>query len=261
MEKKEYMQKRNYILKMMQEGQYKEAIKEADTVDWKRIGNLDMLMRVSMLYDKCRRHKQSFAVLEHANKISHGDLRFLKRLCITAQLAGESEAAERYYGIYRRKEKSEMEIYATRYRMLRAGDAPLSEQIRMLENLKKIRYTDQWGIELAKRYEEAGRIEDCIRECDSVMLWFGEGPCAKQAVQLKEKYGILNDAQWQKYRGISSDQTKFYTANLASIGEQTLSDYQKKAEERRKTIRKAEILMKELGREQAAPRKKEKAGS
>ena len=67
--------------------------------------------------------------------------------------------------------------------------------IEILEELKKNEYTEEWGYQLARLYELQGRREDCIAECEDLMLWFGSGKIVEKAKELREN--CLNPL-WQK---------------------------------------------------------------
>ena len=73
--------------------------------------------------------------------------------------------------------------------------------IKDLEDIKKAFYMEDWGYELAKMYHKAGRIDDCLAECDDLILWFGGGEVVEKARLLKMHYDenieedILNTLQ------------------------------------------------------------------
>ena len=89
--------------------------------------------------------------------------------------------------------------FILQYRILKAKNASLDEQIEVLEELKKAEYTERWAFELAKLYQEAGRISECLEECDDVALWFSEGKFVYKAMELKMKYKPLTPLQREKY--------------------------------------------------------------
>ena len=41
--------------------------------------------------------------------------------------------------------------------------------------------------------------EECVRECDELILWFSEGEYVAKALKLKQKYEPLTEAQKEKY--------------------------------------------------------------
>ena len=89
--------------------------------------------------------------------------------------------------------------YILRYKILKAQNAPITQQIEVLEEFKKAEYIEKWAYELAKLYDEAGMITDCLEECDDLILWFSEGKYVYQAMELKMKYKPLTPLQQEKY--------------------------------------------------------------
>ena len=77
--------------------------------------------------------------------------------------------------------------------------APIEQQIDALESFKKAEYVEEWAYELAKLYERAGKITECLEECDDLILWFSEGKYVYQAMELKMRYKPLTPSQQEKY--------------------------------------------------------------
>ena len=63
MDKYEYKLRSEEILKLIEEEEYVEAAKIADMIDWRRVKNISMLLRVAALYRVNRRNEDSRAVL------------------------------------------------------------------------------------------------------------------------------------------------------------------------------------------------------
>lgn len=90
--------------------------------------------------------------------------------------------------------------YILKYKILKAQNAPLKEQIRVLEEFKKAEYIEKWAYELAELYDKAGMTTECLEECDDLILWFSDGVFVQKAMELKIKYKPLTPQQQQKYR-------------------------------------------------------------
>src|SRR5699024_6717159 len=73
------------------------------------------------------------------------------------------------------------------------------QQIEALEEFKKSEYIEEWAYELAKLYQEAGMITECLEECDDLILWFSEGKYVYKAMELKMQYKPLTPSQQEKY--------------------------------------------------------------
>lgn len=66
MDKYEYKLKTEQMLKLMENGAYNRAAEIADSIDWKRVRNVNMLLNVSNIYEKIRDYRKSFGVLRVA---------------------------------------------------------------------------------------------------------------------------------------------------------------------------------------------------
>lgn len=62
-------------------------------------------------------------------------------------------------------------IYS-KYKIARAKNASLNEQIRILEEYKEKEFTERWSYELAKLYYKAGDKQKCLDLCNE-MIPFG----------------------------------------------------------------------------------------
>ena len=88
--------------------------------------------------------------------------------------------------------------YILRYKILKAQNAPITQQIEVLEEFKKAEYIEKWAYELAKLYDEAGMITECLEECDDLILWFSEGKYVYQAMELKRTASPLTPVPQEK---------------------------------------------------------------
>ena len=70
MDKYEYKLKTEQMLKLMENGAYNRAAEIADSIDWKRVRNVNMLLNVSNIYEKIRDYRKSFGVLRAAYHLS-----------------------------------------------------------------------------------------------------------------------------------------------------------------------------------------------
>ena len=199
MDKYEYKLKTEQMLKLMEKGAYNRAAEIADSIDWKRVRNVNMLLNVSNIYEKVRDYRKSFGVLRIAYHRTEGSRKIIYRLCTLAIKVGNLEEAIDYYDEYVQAAPKDPNQYILKYRLLRARRAPIEQQIRALEQFKKAEYVEEWAYELARRYEEAGMIAECLEECDDLILWFSEGKYVYKAMELKMRYKPLTPLQQEKY--------------------------------------------------------------
>lgn len=235
MDKYEYKLKTEQMLKLMENGAYNRAAEIADSIDWKRVRNTNMLVNVSSLYEKIRDYRKSFGVLRAAYQRTEGSRKLLYRLCTLAIKTGNMDEAIDYYDEFMQAAPKDPNQYILRYRLLRAKRAPIEQQIHALEKFKKAEYVEEWAFELAKRYEEAGLIAECLEECDDLILWFSEGKYVYKAMDLKMKYKPLTPLQQEKY------EKQFETEKNSENPEEKLIDLGKiKAESEEKRRREEE---------------------
>ena len=89
--------------------------------------------------------------------------------------------------------------YILRYKIARAKNASLNEQIRILEEYKEKEFTERWSYELAKLYYKAGDKQKCLDLCNEMILWFNDGTYVMKALDLKQRMGVLTGEEKEKY--------------------------------------------------------------
>lgn len=248
MDKYEYKLKTEQMLKLMENGAYNRAAEIADSIDWKRVRNVNMLLNVSNIYEKIRDYRKSFGVLRAAYHRTEGSRKILYRLCTLAIKVGNLEEAIDYYDEYVQAAPKDPNQYILRYRLLRARRAPIEQQIRALEQFKKAEYVEEWAYELAKRYEEAGMTAECLEECDDLILWFSEGKYVYKAMELKMRYKPLTPLQQEKYDRRLEEAAR-YTEDMLERSEQIAEseNAELSEEEVSEQLKKAEPSKKKLG--------------
>lgn len=248
MDKYEYKLKTEQMLKLMENGAYNRAAEIADSIDWKRVRNINMLLNVSNIYEKIRDYRKSFGVLRAAYHRTEGSRKILYRLCTLAIKVGNLEEAIDYYDEYVQAAPKDPNQYILRYRLLRARRAPIEQQIRALEQFKKAEYVEEWAYELAKRYEEAGMTAECLEECDDLILWFSEGKYVYKAMELKMRYKPLTPLQQEKYDRRLEEAAR-YTEDMLERSEQIAKseNAELSEEEVAEQLKKAEPSKKKLG--------------
>ena len=199
MDKYEYRVKTEQMLEHMEQKQYKKAMEIADTIDWRRVKNVSMLNTVSEIYEYNGEFQKSRDILFVAFDRSPGSRKIVYRLGTLALKIDDIEEASDCYEEFVKLAPKDPNQFILRYKILKAQDAPLTEQITALEDFKKAEYVEKWAYELAKLYHEAGMTAECLEECDDLILWFSEGKYVYQAMELKMKYKPLTPLQQEKY--------------------------------------------------------------
>lgn len=200
MDKYEYREKTEQIMKYVQTKSYDKAKEIAETIDWKRVKNASMLCTVSGIYEYTGEYQKSREILFIAYDRSPGSRKIVYRLGTLALRLGETEEALDCYEEFVSMAPKDPNQYILKYKILKAQNAPLKEQIRVLEEFKKAEYIEKWAYELAELYDKAGMTTECLEECDDLILWFSDGVFVQKAMELKIKYKPLTPQQQQKYR-------------------------------------------------------------
>lgn len=199
MDKYEYRLKAEQIEKLVKKQDYKTAAKIADTIDWRRVKNLNMLYIVSEIYEAMERYEDCMEILNIAyDRAPVGRMLLYKMTEIATRMHNFEEAI----GLYREFVKAaphDQSRYILKYQIYRERGSSLEDQIRILRDYKAHEYQEKWAYELAALYAEAGYTEDCVRECDELILWFSEGEYVIKAMELKMQYEPLTAAQQDKY--------------------------------------------------------------
>ena len=199
MDKYEYKVRADEIKSLIAEGEFAEAVKIADTIDWRRVRSVMMLCTVSDLYKVTRRYQESKEILLMAYDKHPTGRAIVYSLCELSIKMEEYIQAVEYYKEFVRIAPKDTGKYILLYRLYEAQDASLEERIAVLEELKKREYREKWAYELAYLYHRIGFTTKCIEECDEMYLWFGEGKYVLKALELKALHVPLSAEQQEKH--------------------------------------------------------------
>ena len=190
MDKYEFNLKVEQLNKLVKSGDYKAAMRITDTIDWRRVHKADLLATVSEVYEKNNEYKEAREILLLSYDRAPVGKRVLYKLVMLAIKEGDISEAQEYYKEYTDISPQDSRKYLMEYHIANAKGESIDKKIRILEKYNDIEKTDEkWKFELAQLYAKAGRIEDCIRTCDEIMLLFGVGKYVDKAAALKESTG------------------------------------------------------------------------
>ena len=190
MDKYEFNLKVEQLNKLVKSGDYKAAMRITDTIDWRRVHKADLLATVSEVYEKNNEYKEAREILLLSYDRAPVGKRVLYKLAMLAIKEGDISEAQEYYKEYTEISPQDSRKYLMEYHIANAKGEGIDKKIRILEKYNDIEKTDEeWKFELAQLYAKAGRIEDCIRTCDEIMLLFGVGEYVDKAAALKESTG------------------------------------------------------------------------
>ena len=200
MDKYEYRVRAEEIKVLISSGKYGEAVKIADTIDWRRVKSTTMLCTISDLYKVNRRFEESKEILLLAYERYPSSRAIVYSLCELSIKMGEFVQAVEYYKEFVRIAPRDTGRYILQYRLYEAQDVSLEERIAVLEEFKKHDYREKWAYELAYLYHRVGLTTECIEEVDEMFLWFGVGKFVMKALELKALHEPLSQEQQARYQ-------------------------------------------------------------
>lgn len=202
MDKYEYKLKLDEIETLVGEKNYAAAAEIADSINWRKVRNVNSLMLVGEVYQQTGRYDDSKELLLMAYDRSPIGKKIIYRLAEIAIEAKQFEEAQEYYDEFVEIAPHDTLKYVLRYRLSQAKGEPITSQIAILNELKEQEYTEEWAFELAYLYHQAGMTDLCIEACDELILWFGDGLYVEKALELKMLYQPLSPEQDEKYKQI-----------------------------------------------------------
>ena len=219
MDKYEFNIKVEQIKKLVNRGDYATAMKIADTIDWHRVRNANLLTMVAQVYEKNDEYQEAKDILLLAIERAPVGKRLLYKLAELALKDGSVAEAEAYYREFCDLAQEDPRQYLLRYMILKAKEAPIEQLIRALEKYTSTEVDEKWMYELAELYHKAGLEEKCVSTCDTIMLLFGLGKYVDKAMDLKLEYAPLN-----KYQMDLVENRDKYEAKLRAVEEEYSSN-------------------------------------
>lgn len=199
LDKAEYQSKLEQLTSLANKEDYKGALEIVESVDWRRVKSIRTLSMVADVYEANKMYPEANDILLLAYDRSSIGKGILYRLVEVSVKMQDFESAEEYYEEFVSAAPHDTSRYLLRYKILRGQQAPLDEQIKVLEAYKEAEFTERWNYELALLYSKNGQIRQCVDTCDELELWFSEGKYVTKALELKMKYEPLTPSQKSKY--------------------------------------------------------------
>lgn len=195
MDKYEFNLRIDQIKKKIASEDFETAMKIADTIDWRRVRNINILSMVSGVYEKNGEYQEAKDILLLAFERAPMGKRLLYKLAELAIKEGSPDEAEDYYREFCELAPEDPRQYVLRYLILGAKGAPVEQLIHTLEQYCNVELDEKWLYELAELYNEAHMEQLCVMTCDKIMLMFGTGKYVDKAIDLKVQYAPLTDYQ------------------------------------------------------------------
>ncbi len=175
------------IKKKVNEGDLLSAGRILDTMDIKKIKDIAHLNLIAQVYAENKRYEEAADIILRIYDRTKSRKSLFQLVDISIRM-NHAENAELYLDQYRKIAPKDFDNYIFRYKIDKMKGESFEHLINLLEELKKVEYTERWAYELAKLYYKAGMEEECIRECSDIELWFGEGAYVEKARILRSTY-------------------------------------------------------------------------
>lgn len=195
MDKYEFSIKAEQIKKLSGQGDYKTAMQIADTIDWNRVRNANLLSSIAEIYEKNGEYEEAKDILLLAFERAPVGKRFLYKLSELSLSSGAIDDAVEFYREFMDVSPEDPRKFLLQYMILKAKGARAEQLVGPLEQFTETELEEQWLYELAKLYGEAGREDDCVRACDKMILLFGMGKYVDKAMDLKLHYRPLKEEE------------------------------------------------------------------
>lgn len=228
MDKYEYKLRSEEIVSLIEKEKYEEAVKIADTIDWRRVKSITMLLRIAYLYRANHRNEDAREILLLAYDRYPTNRSVLYCLCEISIELDDVVSAIEHYKEFVKQAPRDNGVFTLRYKILEAQEASLEERIEILEELKKRDYQEEWAYELAYLYHRVGLSTKCVEECDDLILWFGDGPYVKKAMELKMLHAPLTSIQEKKYNMMQNADSELLPNEEVAEEEIPTSDIEEK---------------------------------
>lgn len=238
MDKYEFQIKTEQLEKQLDRKNYETAAKIADSIDWRKVRNVGLLMEVAEAYEYTERFEDCYEILNIAYDCAPiGRMIVYKMAEVAVRMEDYNEAVE-LYKEFVKIAPHDLGRYVLKYKIYKGRGAALEDQIAILEEYKSREYQEQWAYELAELYYQDGQLSKCVEECDDLILWFSEGEYVRKAMELKRKIQPLTASQEEKYRQMVGEERarsieiktvnmedKFNTVNLQAALAAGVQDY------------------------------------
>lgn len=184
--KRERVRQCRQIRLLIDEKKYTKALELIDELPLEEVGSLDDLYLFAELYEKAERMEKKKEIFYLIYNRTNSRYMLSKLLRLTIRMGDMEEARELYFA-YEVAGAVTLETFELRYLLAKAEGEPRKRLIEILEELKGEEYTEEWGLQLARLYEQEGEREKCIQECKRLKLWFGKGKLIEKAMELQKR--------------------------------------------------------------------------
>ncbi len=215
---------------LREEGEFERAAEVADTIEWRKIKRLSELSFAADIYESAERFRDARNVCVHAYNRKLGGKRLIYRLAELSLKMDDLSEAEDLYEEFIEIAPKDTNRFILLYKISIARGESTDELIKVLEEYKQNELEEQFEYELALLYAKANRIEDCIRECDDLILWFNDGEYVEKALILKSKFVPLTRSQQEKFDEMQREKARIAAMEAEPKPENAIPKYAYKSE-------------------------------
>lgn len=175
------------IKKNIEKKDYETAQRILDTINLDKLSNRIDMNQIVEVYIINGRYEEALEVLYSmydklkTRKVMHQLINVLIKL---GEYSEATELLREYVDIA----PEDFDIYIFKYQIDKKTGKSKEDLIKILEKLKSIEYIDKWSYELAKLYYKSDMLEECMKECNDIILWFGNGIYVEKAKLLLEYF-------------------------------------------------------------------------
>lgn len=195
MDKYEYNVRVEQITKLVAEKDYKTAAKISDSIDWRRVRSVSTLTMIGEVYEGARRYEDARDILLMAYERAPIGRRLAYRLTEVCIKGNDFKGAKKYYEDFVSLSPNDNRKYELLYEIYKKQGVAIAKRIAILEEYVKNNVDEYWCYELACCYYEAGMKDNCVKQCDELFLWFGDGEYVVKALELKGMITPLTEKQ------------------------------------------------------------------
>lgn len=222
MDKYEYKVCLEDIKSLIAQNQYAEAVKIADTIDWRRVKSVRTLCMISDLYKINHRTSESRDVLYRAYQRDGENPQIIYSMCLLELSLDEYLRALQLYNEFIRVAPRDPGRFILQYKLYQAQNVSLDEQTAVLEELKKRVFKDKWVYELATLYDRRGLYARCAELCDELIAG-GKPKYVREALELKRTHSPLTPEQEAEYNRIMAVKAKAPMRKAPAVVKRSLS--------------------------------------
>lgn len=199
MDKYEFNIKLEQIKKLRDRKDYETCAKIADTIEWRKVKQWQVLKMAAECYEAAGKYEEARDLRILGYNRNMGGKNNVYKMVELYVKTGDFDEAMDLYNEYIENWPKDIERYTLLYTIKYAKDAPYTELIDILEKYLAEDLDEKIMYELCELYEKTGQIDKCIRECDELFMWFGEGVFVDAALEMKKAHATLTPRQQEAY--------------------------------------------------------------